>query len=396
MDLSGLVSKLRTKLEDETKLRAFSPGAIARGLLGAYNESALEIADSLDLKIINATVSVSAGDSLDSIGVLVGVDREGSSYALGQVKIYIDSASSKTEEDLKDIVEEKTGTRPTTLTLPAGTEVTNESGTKLYTTVNNVIIGDDPVFVDVLSSNVGEAGNANSGELNLFGTFSPDIFSISPYILVTNPVAVDSGSEAEEDDNYRFKIVNSFVSNAAANDISIRLATLSVAGVADAEIRNYEYGIGTTAVYVISESPIISQGVLNAVQQAVNNVGSSGNRIVAAHFDYKAMNIELSLEFIPGTSVGDKDDICIEVEDVVIEYINALTFGDDFIFNELTQRVMEVSEKIYDYEFLIGGIGEYNFSTGLIDYYQPILPVNQPIDETAKWVTNSKLINICY
>ena len=70
--------------------------------------------------------------------------------------------------------------------------------------------------------------------------------------------------------------------------------------------------------------------------------------------------------------------------------------GSEVVINELKEIIMSTSKSIYDLVINRIGIGDYNFQSGLIDYYQPVLPVNQSIGETEKFVSNKKLVNICY
>jgi len=396
MIYDDLIMQNINKIKAVTKLKAFSPGSIARGILESYNDVASDIYNTLDLKIVNAEVSSAVGEYLDNIGHLVGVPRNGYSYALGQIKILIDPLLGKTLDDLKDIVEENTGVRPADIIIPAGTEVSNEDSSSVYNTISDIVLDDEYVYVDVLSLLIGTNGRISSGGISKFITFPPEYTSIYTYIIVTNPLPIDSGDDIETDDNYRFRIVNSFASNATSNDIAIRLAVLSVPGVADVFIKNYEYGIGTSGLFIVSESPIVSQGIINAVQQAVNNIGASGNRIIVSAPTYKAIDLEVVLNFVAGTSVANKDNICELVKSNVINYINNLEMGSEVVINELKEIIMSTSKSIYDLVINRIGIGDYNFQSGLIDYYQPVLPVNQSIGETEKFVSNKKLVNICY
>lgn len=396
VDFNDLLVQTREKLRNETKLRAFSPGSIARGILDIYNVVASDIDFNLDLRVTSALISSATGDDLDILGKMIGLDRIDSAYALGQVKISIDSVADKTLQDLKDIIEERTGTAPTNITIAAGTEITSEDGTIVFNTVSDINLGEDPVYVDALAANVGENGNISSGTLSRINSTDENLSYIVEFILVTNTTPIDNGSDIESDENYRFRIVNLFTSSAKANDTSLRLAALSVPGVADAIIRNYEYGIGSTGLFIISESPIVSQGILNAVQQAVNNTKSSGEHVMVSAPEYRAFKMEVVLQFTPTTPAGDKDIILEQVKENIIDYVNNLEMGDEIVINEIRQIIQQTSDNIYDHEFVKLGLGDYNFETGLIDYFEPSLAVNQQCDETQKFVTNSKLITACY
>lgn len=395
-NFNSLLSRSRNYLESNTELRAFSPGSIARSILEAYTDVAGEIMQTLDQEVVSSFISSAFGDDLDKVGKLVGTERNQTQYALGQVTFEIDPLSGKTLSDLKDIIFQKTGVLPGTIVIKAGTEITNANGTILYNTVSDITLDDSPVSADALSSNIGSAGNIASGELSRFSNVSDSLIYIIDFLLVSNKAPIDSGANDETDENYRFRIINAFASAARANTNSIRLAALSVPGVADVRVRNYEYGIGSVGVFVISESPIVSQGILNAVQQSVTNAMSVGERAIVSAPSYRAVRMQIRLEFKPTTNVGDKDGICITVRDNAINYINNLELGEELIINRVGQIILDTSDQIQDYTIEKFGFGEYNFQTGLIDYYQPALVVNQPLAEIEKFVTNTKLLSTCY
>lgn len=396
MNLEELMELSIDQLKNTTKLRSFSKGSIARGILEIYNENAVEIHTTLDLQILNAYISTATGEKLDEIGKLVGIERYDYTYAVGPLKFYLDPLEGQSIDDLLDIMEEKTGVKPVSLVLPAGTEITNDNGTVIYNTISDVIFNTNEVYVDVLSSIPGIAGKVGSDVLTKISSLPPDYSYISTYIHVTNPLPIDNADDKESDDNFRYKIVNQVALNAGANRTALKLAALSVSGVADILLKPYEYGVGTTGLFVISESPIVSTGLINAVQQVVTNVMSSSEEVIVTSPDYTAIELQVVLEFQGGILISDKDAICQQTKSNVIDYINNIKVGGEFIINEIIQRILETSPKIYDLKIRKMGLGDYNANTGLIDYYKEVLPVNQPIDELSKFVSNTKLISVCY
>jgi len=386
----------KDRIENNTKLKSFSPGSITREMLAAYNDIASELSVTFDLKILNALVGTAVGENLDKLGKIVGKDRKSLSYALGSVKVSIDSLLGQTLDDLKDMVYAATGTRPDSIIIPAGTEVSNDNGNIIYNTTTDLVLSDTDVYVDALSILQGKSGNIPSGVLNKFSTFPTSLSSIASYILVTNPNPIDTGDDEESDDNYRYRIINAFTGSVAANEMALRLAALSVPGISDVLMKQYAYGIGTTGLFIISESPIVSQGLINAVYQAVNTVKADGNKVIVSAPTYKALNMTIVLEFVTGISASVKDTLTVQVVDNIIAYINNLKVNEEFVIHRLEQVILDTSYQIYDYSIEKIGIGDYNFETGLIDYYSPVLPVNQPVGDMEKWVTNSKLVEVCY
>jgi len=395
-DFNGLLANAKTKLQEKTQVRAFSTGSIARALLETYIDTATSINNSLNIKMVDSLLSYSSGTSLDELGRLVGVARVGSSYALGPVQINIDPLSGKSLADLKAIIASKVGEIPDDIVIPKGLEITNTSGAVVYNTINDVTLSDDPVYVDALSSNYGVNGNVASGVLTKLRITSEPLIYIADYLIVSNPAPIDSGSDTQNDDNYRYAIANAYSNAARANYASIRLAALSVPGVADVVRIPYLYGIGTSGLFVISESPIVSQGVINAVQVAVDNVKADSQAIIVSAPTYVAFKMNVVLQFTPATAAGEKDQIVTGVTKNVINYVNNLLLGEEIVLNELRQVIQQTSENIYDHQITKLGVGDYNLSTGLVDYFNTTIEANQQIDNDSKFVTNEKLVTVCY
>ena len=396
MPLTNLFYEMMKKVENDTNIRSFSPGSVARALLEAYADTAIELHTILDAKIISSMVTVASGEMLDNIGALFNLSRKDYAYAQGPVVISIDKLFGKSLDDLKDLIAEKTGVRPDVLTIPSGTEIVSSGGNITFNTVVDVNLSDEEVIVDVISSRPGTYGNISSSVLTRFGTLPLDFLHITQYVTVRNTLPISGGDGIESDDNFRFRIVNAYTASSSGNITALRLAALSVPGVSDVIINNYEYGIGTVGIFVISETPIVSQGILNGVQAVVNQVSSAGERVIISAPDYRALDILVRLEFKPETKIGDKDGICLSVQRAIINYVNNLPVGADFIMTEMGSRIKEASSLIYDYALERFGAGTYNPKSGLITYYMPVLPENQSLDGIGKFITNERLVLVCY
>ncbi len=395
MDFNDLMIKARQRLLDETEITSFSPGSIARTLLEIYNTELIDLQTYLDFRFSQMFVDQASGNFLDNIGKLFGLSRKDSSYAMGDVKFYIDPATGKTLEDLKQLVAQETGVVEDII-IPEGTRVTSEDGTIVYKTVEDATLADDGVSVSVLAILPGADSNVSSNELTKWEPEAIEYLPINDLVLVTNPAPIDTGEDIEDDNNFRYRIVNATKSAAKANEMAVRLACLSVPGVSDVMIRNYEYGIGTFGVYIISESPIISDGILKAAQEAINNVQSLGIRGIATPPDYKSCGMNIVLEFYPNTPAGDKDNIVNSAVEIVIGYVNNIPLGQPLIYNEMIQRIMDISDKIKDVNIKDFRIGDYDIETGSLENETTVLNKNQYIEPTEKWVTNKILVTGCY
>ncbi|WP_336245965.1 baseplate J/gp47 family protein, partial [Mangrovimonas futianensis] len=87
-----------------------------------------------------------------------------------------------------------------------------------------------------------------------------------------NNYGIVNGSDQESDDRFRFRIANSLVAAEQANFTSVRLAALSVPGVADVQFVNGVNGTASFDLYVKALSTEPSVGLLGSVQAAVELV----------------------------------------------------------------------------------------------------------------------------
>jgi uncharacterized phage protein gp47/JayE len=130
------------------------------------------------------------------------------------------------------------------------------------------------------------------------------------------------------------------------NETAVRLAALSVPGVADVSMVPFVRGLGTFAVYIKSLEARVSDELVDAVQQTIDTVQSFGNRGYA--LKPKEIGIEMILSLTYRESITSRDRAAInrDVVGTMYDYINNLDIGEDFIINEVVQRVMQVDDRI--------------------------------------------------
>lgn len=394
---SELFEEAKARLTGESAVTNVRPGTIAKALLSAHSDQVGELYRYIDQRMLNAYVSTATGRFLDELGKLVGASRESSRFAHGKVSFYLDPELDVTFQDVLDLVNNRTGGTATELVIP--TNVVVKAGNRTYVTNAAVTLTEDTtdVDVDVLATLAGNFGNVEAGGINEIEWPDPSLSVLQGIIKVTNKEAIESGKDIQNDEDYRFYIANSYLSGAKANETAIRLACLSVPGVADVSIQNYAYGIGTFGIFVTGSSPIVTEGTLQAVQSAINVTQSKGARGVAVSPDLIGVRVKTALTFLPTTKATDKTTITKAAQNAVIDYINNLAAGDTMVINEIIQRVMDVSDFIHDSLITAIAIGNYDRSTGLISSVDDTIGVsNVTPGLREKLVTNSALIEVCY
>jgi len=399
MDKSDIFVRLSDQIRTDTnnKLRNFSQGSLARANLKANIDLIDEYSGEVDTKLFQSHLSTATGENLDELIKFLGIDsRKQATFSTSQLVITIDPLSGQTVETLKDIIEEKSGTRPDDIKIIADTEFTNETNTIFFSAVSDVSLLDSGVAVEILSQNNGSYGNTGAGTITKFSMIPPELSYISEYLIITNPIAIDNASDDESDDNLRYRGFNAFQAQGGGNLIAIRLAALGVPGVADVILKPLAYGLSTIGVFVMSQSPIVSEGLLGAVREATSRVESGGNTVVVSSPDYIAIKLKLFLEFKSGVSDTDKNGVVDIVLKNVTAYINSLRVEEEFLPQQITNIAYNATNTVKKATILEIGSGDYNKDNGLVDYYTECMISRLLPGVNAKFVSNSKLLTVCW
>jgi uncharacterized phage protein gp47/JayE len=184
-------------------------------------------------------------------------------------------------------------------------------------------------------------------------------------LLVRNRASITSGRGLESDEDFRYRISKQVTASEMGNETAIRLAALSVPGVADVSMVPYVRGLGTFAVYIKSLEARVSDELVDAVQDTVDTVQSFGNRGYALKPKEIGIEMILSLTYRESITARDRASINRDVVGTMYDYINNLDIAEDFIVNEVVQRVMQVDDRIKN-----------------------VGVANKPIDDLKMWKTS--------
>jgi uncharacterized phage protein gp47/JayE len=326
---------------NNTNLRRASPGSKTRALAKALSTKLGTMYRKFDVNIALAFLNGADGKYLEFIGDMMGVPK------LGESAAKITSA----EQNLRFYVE--TGTFGTInsgnpILLTAGTVIsTSSSGGIRYTIPYNIIASSSASEIFVAAQSTRPGSNQNVGPKQLiFHDFTNYTDSANETLKVINDAEVNSGQGVESDTNYRFRIANKVVSAEQANLTALRIAALSVPGVADIVLIPFHRGIGTIDMLIKSTSPTTSDGLITAVDSAVSNVVAQG--IVANIRKPKETGMSLTATLTMRRTLNNTDQSAINraVTNNLTDYINNLDIGEEFIVNEALERAMATSDEI--------------------------------------------------
>lgn len=331
-------------LTTNSRINRISPGAKARAILEVTSRNINQAYKTFDINLARAFLSGATGTFIDLIGELMGVPRLGSATshtsASAQVlKFYVDTG---TFGDLNG---------GSAITIPAGTLIstTANSGGVVYkmTTGVTLNISGTEKFIAVEALSPGENSNVGTGSLK-FHNFTNYLDSSNNTLRVINISGIFNGANTETDVNYKYRISKSALASEAANQTAVLLAALSVPGVANVILQNRYSGIGTYKVLIKSITPSVSLALLDNVQATIESVSSLGLRPLADRPNETGMAFTIAITYQNGTSEEEKTSIESQIRTSVSDYVNGLDIGEEFIVNEMIERVLSVSPSIRD------------------------------------------------
>ena len=200
-----------------------------------------------DWCVQQAFPQTAVGENLDRQGQLRGLSRNGGACAEGEIVFAIPSALQAD------------------LTIEAGTVCCTAGLQRFITTEPGVIAaGQTECAVPAVAELPGEAGNVAEHTVTVL-TLAP-----AGVTACTNPAAFFGGSDAEEDEHFRARILSTYANLPnGANAEWYRMRAMDHDGVASATVLPRIHGIGTVGVVIAAEEGVPSQELLDAVNESL-------------------------------------------------------------------------------------------------------------------------------
>mgnify|MGYP001271617939 CR=1 FL=1 len=187
--------------------------------------------------------------------------------------------------------------------------------------------------------------------------------------------------EPIDDDTYRFEISQQVTVLMSSNETALRFALLLVDGVRDAIGHEFMYGTGSFLFTILEEEGEQNPELLSECKAAVQRVKALGVRGEVQFPEYVNVDLDVEIIFRESDDPVDKYRIRADIQASVVDYIKGLYLGESIIYNELLNRIMSVSDEIYDFQILKWEIAG-----------EPVLLMNQAIDEEERFKVG--IINI--
>lgn len=328
------------ELVSNTPITRITPGAKARALLQTVNKKLNRSYQEFDLNLLKAYLPFATGRFLDYLGDMMGLPRLGaqraSASAEDQVfRIYVASGTFGNLNGNADI------------SFPAGEILSTEpnGGGVTFRTVSTVVLNRNSSSGYLPVESVREGANVNVGQGTVsYHTFSS--YTAGSGLLVTNDAPLNNGASVENDESYRFRLSNQTLAAEGANETSVRLALLSIPGVANIVQKRFARGIGSYEVIIQSVIPNTPATLISTCQTAIDRVTSYGTYGTAVAPNLTGMSFQITVTWRNDATAADRTEVTSRIQRNVADYINNLAIGEDFIYNELIERVMGSSDKI--------------------------------------------------
>jgi hypothetical protein len=345
-----IVSEALQRMSRSTNITQLAPGGKARFFLTTVAREQARQQALFDANLLQPYIKYSEGKFLDFFGDMLNLPRVEATHAGAANENFMFYVQSGRFTDLNSgspftvPVGTVVGTVPfdgTTVT--PGLEVQD---TIEYRTTESVVCEPTAsyVYAPVRATVEGAYASVPRNALTQHG-FDGYALAGTNLLKCTNKYAIDNGVDRESNESYRYRLANIFTARSQAMYVSIRLAALSIAGVADVVMVNAEQGPGTFALYIRSITPSVSPELVTAVSTAVNEVVAYGIRPFISAPRTLGMEMVAAVNWSPRAS---KEEIAIgytNMRNIVEETINELDIGEALNLTDLIVAMLDVAPK---------------------------------------------------
>ena len=195
--------------------------------------------------------------------------------------------------------------------IPAGTVCMSEDGARFETTEDAVIeAGREWVDVPARAVEPGAAGNVIAGRIRFIGAMPAGVSAC------TNPAAFTGGTDAEDDESLRKRILDSYRRLPNGANAAYYEQEAVAAGAAAAKAVGRSRGIGTVDVYITSQEGAPSEDLVAEVRKRLEE-----KREIAVDLEVlapEAVTVELRAE-IQSAAGAEFAAVCERVEQVLMQ-----------------------------------------------------------------------------
>jgi uncharacterized phage protein gp47/JayE len=341
-DADRILGETLNNITSITGLNKTSPGSKVRAISEQLSRQLGTFYTTLDINLIQAFLSGASDRYLDFFGEMLGMPRLGQETASAgsshqNIRFYVNDGTFGTINSGISIL------------IRSGTIVSTQSGGQgiRYRLVTDLLLSAtaSEAYASVEAMSPGVKGNVGTGQLKYHNFNGYTEFNLGT-LKVTNLSEIVSGREVEANENYRYRLSNAVTAAEKANAMAVRLAILSVPGVADMIMIPYYKGFGSFDVIVKATSPQMPPGLLPAIQDSIIDTAAQGIYATIRGPREIGVSTTLTLKLNQQVSTDEAETIRTNVRQRLVDYINNLDIGQDLVINEIVELTMSSDARI--------------------------------------------------
>jgi len=343
-----IITESLNKMNLQTNITQLAPGGKARFFLATTAREQAKQQQLFDQNLLQSYIKYADGKFLDFFGDMLNLPRIEATHATSTDNNFMFYVQSGKFGDINagSAFSVSSGTTIFTKSFDSNmiTPGLEAQSAIAYTTTKSVLCNPDQsyAYVSIRATIEGDESSVPRNVLSEHG-FDNYQFATQNQLKCTNRFAIDNGVSRENDESYRYRLDNIFAARVEAVNASIRLAALSVPGVADVSIVNAEQGPGTFALYILGLTPTTSPALVTSVSRAVAQVTAEGIRPFVS--GPNPLGVEL-IAAVNWSAKATKEDIAegySSMRDTAERYINGLGIGEPLDLNELIDVILDTA-----------------------------------------------------
>jgi len=315
-----IISAIESELNIETP-----PGSVVQILSNVVGGEIAKVYLYLNELITNMYIGQAGGELLDALGLIFGIKRKQAQYftTISGIKFYVDDGTLGNHIPATYFTDNEvtvTDGSNTFKVIPFELSQTELNKKEVYVLCN---------VKNIVSSEVERE--------------SVDYSPKTDHLFCTNPSRILLQTSVETDDQLRYRISRYLAITRSdgsthyklGNKEAVRIAALSVSGVADAYVKEYTMGGGSFSVYIVGEDLNNDAALVPQVSSAINGLVGYGTNYDVKTADKTCVSVELSGSF--NTGVEDA------VETAIASIVDNTRIGSMLNYNTLKNIIISTA-----------------------------------------------------
>jgi len=324
---SQIANEIVAQIENELDITT-PPGGVVQTLSNIVGGEISKLYVFLNQVTNNLYIGDAGGELLDAFGSIFGLVRRPARYfdTITGIRFYVNSGT------LGDVIAADYFT---------ANDVTVTDGKNEFAVQPITLTANDlsKQYVEVVceQTDVSDA----LAERNTITTYTPD----TDGLYVTNPADIKLYTMEETDEQFRYRVSRHLAINRMAdnrqyrlsNKASLRIAALTVSGVADIYIKEYTSGGGSFTIYVVGEDLNNDSLLPQQVANGLNSIIPYGTQFKATLPTKTKIYVELSGNYSSTT------DMLNELEDVLRDYVDDVRIGSELNLKDFERLITQTT-----------------------------------------------------